>query len=115
MPEISLNASTPGPNRSRAAVNSASAAAGSRTTISAVPTASGVGDSFSAAAVITPSVPLGPDQEVPQIIAGVVLAQPFQPAQHRAIGQHRLDPQTQIARIAMRQHRHPAGIGRQQP
>ncbi len=56
-----------------------------------------------------------PDQQVPQVIAAVVLAQPLQPVQHRPVRQDRLDPQAQVARIAIAQHVDPARIGRQHP
>ena len=55
----------------------------------------------------------GPDHQAAQIIAGVVLAQPFQPVPDRAVGQHRLQPQTQLARVAVAQDVHAARIGRQ--
>ena len=62
-----------------------------------------------------PQRALCPDQQVPQVIAGVILAQPLQPVQHRSVRQHRLDPQAQVARIAITQHIDPARIGRHHP
>ena len=56
---------------------------------------------------------LGPNHQMAQIIAGVILAQSLQPVQHTSIGQNRFDPQTQIARIAIAQHVYPTRIGGQ--
>ena len=53
------------------------------------------------------------DQQLFQIVAGVVLAQLAQAGEQRPIRQHRLQPQTQIARIAEAQHVDAAGIGRE--
>ena len=52
---------------------------------------------------------------MPQVVAGIVLAQPLQPVQHRSVRQDRLDPQAQVARIAIAQHIDPARIGGQHP
>jgi hypothetical protein len=59
--------------------------------------------------------PLRPDHQVAQVVAHVVLAQARQRVHHAAIGQHRLDPEAQVARIAVAQHVDPARIGRQKP
>ncbi len=58
---------------------------------------------------------LGPDQQVAQVVAAVVLAQALGPAHDRTVGHHRLDPQCQRARIAIAQHPDAAGIGAQKP
>ena len=55
----------------------------------------------------------GTDEEVAQVVAGVVLAQPPQPVPDLAVSGHHLQPQAQVARIAEAQHLHAAGIGRQ--
>ena len=53
------------------------------------------------------------DKELLQIVAGVVLAQPAQTVPDPPVGQHDLEPQRQLAGIAVAQHRDAAGIGRQ--
>jgi hypothetical protein len=58
---------------------------------------------------------LRPDQQVAQVIPHVVLAQARQRVHHRAVGQNRLDPEAEVAGIAVAQHVHAARIGRQKP
>ena len=57
---------------------------------------------------------LGPDQKVAQVVAGIVLAQAFQPVPDLAVRQHRFQPQHLIAGIAVAQRVHAARIGGQQ-
>ncbi len=56
---------------------------------------------------------LAADEELLQIVAGVVLAQPSEPVPNPAVGQHHLDPQGQLAGIAVAQDRDAAGVGRE--
>ena len=53
----------------------------------------------------------GADEQLAQAIAGVVLAQPAQPVPHRAIRQHHLQPEHQVARIAVAHGVVAAGVG----
>jgi len=53
------------------------------------------------------------DEQLLQVVAGIVLAQPAQAAKHAAVGEHDFQPEREVARIAIAQHVHPAGIGRQ--
>ncbi len=55
----------------------------------------------------------GADQQLLEVVAGVVLAQAGQTVQHAAVGQHRLQAQGQLAHRPVAQHRHAAGIGGQ--
>ena len=56
--------------------------------------------------------PLAADEKLLHVVAGVVLAQPAQAVPNAAVGQHHLEPQHEIARIAVAQHLDAAGIGR---
>ena len=56
---------------------------------------------------------LAADEQLLQIVAGVVLAQPAQPVPDPPVGQYHLDPQGQLAGVAVAQHGDAAGIGRQ--
>ena len=56
--------------------------------------------------------PFGPDKQIAQVIAGIILAQFRKPVPHAAIGQNNLKPQHQIAGIAIPDDVQPAGIGR---
>ena len=94
-------------------MNSSSAASGEGTAHSATTTSRGRGTSFSTAAVMMPSVPSRPDEQLAQAIAGVVLAQPAQPVPDLAVRQHDLQPQHQVARIAVAHGVVAAGVGRQ--
>ena len=51
------------------------------------------------------------DEEMLQVVAGVVLLQPLQPVIDLAIGQHHFQPQHLLPRIAELQHVHAARIG----
>ena len=53
------------------------------------------------------------DQQMAQVIAGVVLPQRREPVQDTAVGQDGLDTQTQITRVAIAQDVHAARVGRQ--
>ena len=55
----------------------------------------------------------GADEQVPQGVAGVVLAQRSKTVPDAAIGQHHLQAQHQLARVAVAQHLDAAGVGRQ--
>ena len=56
---------------------------------------------------------LGADEQVTQVIAGIVLAQPVQAMPDLAVGRHYLQSQAQLAHVAVAQHLHPAGVGGQ--
>ena len=60
-----------------------------------------------------PQRALGADEQLLQVVAGVVLAQAAQRGQDAAVGQHHLEPEHQVAHVAEAQHRGAAGIGRQ--
>ena len=51
------------------------------------------------------------DEEVLQVVARVVLAQPAQPVPHAPVGQHHLQPQHLLAHVAVAQHLRAAGVG----
>ena len=53
------------------------------------------------------------NEKITQIVASVVLAQAAQAVPDLAIGGHHFEPETELARIAVAQHRHATGIGRQ--
>ncbi len=53
------------------------------------------------------------DEQVLEIVAGIVLAQPPQSVPDPPVGQHHFEPEAEIAGIAIGQHIEPAGIGRQ--
>ena len=53
------------------------------------------------------------DEELTQAIAGVVLAQPAQPVPDRAVGQHHLQPEHQVARVAVAHRVVATGVGGQ--
>ena len=55
------------------------------------------------------------DQQAAQILTRVVLAQPAEPVPDPPVRQHRLEPEAEIACIAVTQHIHPARIGGQNP
>jgi hypothetical protein len=61
-----------------------------------------------------PQRALGPDQQVLEVVAGVVLAQALEAVPDLAAGQHRLDPQDLVAHDAVAQHGRAAGVGRGQ-
>ena len=53
------------------------------------------------------------DEELLQIVAGIVLAQAAQPVPDPPVRQHDFEAQGQLARVAVAQYRDAAGIGRQ--
>ena len=55
----------------------------------------------------------GADQEVLEVVAGIVLFERVQPLVEPAIGQHGLDPERQFAGVAEGQHLDAAGVGAQ--
>ncbi len=55
------------------------------------------------------------DEEMLQVIASIVLPQPGKAVPDRAIGQHHLEPEHEITRVAITQNRRAAGIGRDVP
>ena len=67
--------------------------------------------SFSTAAVMMPSVPSAPTNRWRRRVAGVVLAQPAQPVPDLPVRQHHLQPEHQVARIAVAHRVVAAGIG----
>ena len=58
-----------------------------------------------------PSVPSRADKQLLQVVAGVVLAQRAQAVPDRAVWQHHFEAEHEIARIAVAQHLHAAGVG----
>src|SRR6202011_5219976 len=60
-----------------------------------------------------PERALAADEELLQIVAGIVLAQAAQPVPDPPVREHDLEAQSQLARIAVAQYRDAAGIGRQ--
>jgi hypothetical protein len=56
---------------------------------------------------------LGADEQVLQVVAGVVLAQAAQAIPDLAARQHHFEAQRQFARVAVAQHLHAAGVGGQ--
>jgi hypothetical protein len=57
----------------------------------------------------------GADEQVLEVVAGVVLAQAAQAVPDLAAGQHDLEAQRQVARVAVAQHLRAAGIGGRLP
>ena len=55
----------------------------------------------------------GADEQVLQVVAGIVLAQAAQAVPDTSVRQHHFQPQHQIARIAVAQHAVAAGVGGQ--
>ena len=53
------------------------------------------------------------DEQIAQVVAGVVLLQGAQPSHTRPVGGHHLEPERQRARVAVGQHADAAGVGRQ--
>jgi alpha/beta hydrolase family protein len=56
---------------------------------------------------------LAADEELLQIVAGIVLAQAAKAVPNPSVGQHHLEAQCQLAGIAVAQDRDAAGVGRQ--
>ena len=54
---------------------------------------------------------LGADEEIAQIVAGIVLLQLRQPVQDAAVGQHHFEPERHLARHAIGERGGAAGIG----
>ena len=81
------------------------------TATNAVATARRPGRSFSTARGDDAERALGADEEVLQVVAGVVLAQPAQPVPDAAVGQHDLEPEHLLAHVAVAQHLRAAGVG----
>ncbi len=61
--------------------------------------------------MIEPERALGADEQVFQVVAGVVLAQAAQAVPQAAVGQYDLQAEAEFARIAIAQHLHSTGIG----
>ncbi len=53
------------------------------------------------------------DEQVAQIVAGIVLPERPQAVPDAAIGEHHFEPEHEAARIAIGEHLQPAGIGRE--
>ena len=58
---------------------------------------------------------LGPDEELGEVVAGVVLAQAAQPVPDPAVGQHHLEPEHELAGHPVAQHGGAAGVGGEVP
>ena len=54
----------------------------------------------------------GADEQLFQVVAGIVLAQAAQAIEQLPVGQHDLQAQGQVARVAIAQHLHAPRIGR---
>jgi hypothetical protein len=68
------------------------------------------GTSRRTAAVMMPSVPSAPRKELLEVVAGVVLAQRAQSVPHPAVGQHHLQAEHLLARVAVAKHVHAARV-----
>ncbi|GJD76417.1 hypothetical protein CFIICLFH_4675 [Methylobacterium goesingense] len=55
--------------------------------------------------------PLGPEEELLQVVARIVLAQALEPVPDPAVGQHHLEPENEVAGIAVGEHRRAARVG----
>ncbi len=55
----------------------------------------------------------GADEEVAQVVAGIVLLQPAQPVPDLARRQHDFEAEAELAHVAIGKHRRAAGIGRE--
>ena len=107
-----LEAGQPGPERARGRARAASIAASSVGSVaSAVSVAAGRGCSFSVAAVMIAERAFAADQQVAQVVAGVVLAQRREAVPDLALGGHDLEAEAQLARVAVAQHLRAAGVG----
>ena len=53
------------------------------------------------------------EEQLLQVVAGVVLAQALEAVPHAAVGEHDFESEYQVARVAVAQHRGAAGVGRQ--
>src|SRR5690349_17077023 len=53
------------------------------------------------------------DEEILEIVAGVVLAQSFQAVPHAAVGQYHLEPECELAGVAVAKHVDAARVGRE--
>ena len=56
---------------------------------------------------------LGADEQVFQVVAGIVLAQRRKPVPGTAVRQHRFEAERELAGVAVAQHRGAAGVGRE--
>ena len=56
---------------------------------------------------------LGAHEQVLEVVAGVVLLERAQAVPDVAVGQHHLEAEHQVARVAVAQHLHAAGVGRE--
>ena len=89
------------------------AACGSRMASQAVATSLGAGHSFSTALVMTPERALGAHEQMLEVVAGIVLLERAQAVPDLAVGQHDFEAQHEVAGVAVAQHLHAAGIGRE--
>ena len=103
----------PGPRRSCASASSDVAAASVGSDAIAVATAAGRGCSFSVAAVMIAERAFAADQEVAQVVAGVVLAQARQAVPDAPLGGDDLEAEALLARVAVADDLRAAGVGRE--
>ncbi len=97
--------------RARRCDSSATAAAGSRTATQAVASACGRGIQLQHGGGDDAQRAFRADEQVLQVVAGVVLAQAAQAVPHAPVRQHDFQPEHQVARIAVAQHIDAARIG----
>ena len=95
-------------SRSRSAMPASTVA----TAASAVTRVRGSGKSFEHRRGHDAQRALRADEELLEVVAGVVLAQAAQAAVDAAVREHRFDAQRQLARVAVAQHRRAPGVGR---
>ena len=108
---ISSKLVTVPPTRACARLSSFTAAAGEGTPMKAVSTARGRGNSLQHRGGDDAERAFGADEDVAQVVAGVVLLQLRQQVHDAAVGQHHLEPEHQIARDAVGDRAGAAGIG----
>ena len=99
--------------RSRRRASSSTASAGVSTATHAVAVARGLREELQHRGGDDAERALGADEELLQVVAGVVLAQAAQAVPDAAVGQHHLEPEHQLARVAVAQHVDAARVGRE--
>ena len=101
----------PGPSRSWASASSAVAAASVGRLAIAVTIAAGPRMQLQRRRGDDAERAFAADEEVAQVVAGVVLAQARQAVPDLALGRHHLEAEAELARIAVAQHLRAAGVG----
>ena len=91
--------------------SSFSACAGDVNPIKAVSSARGLGNSFSASRGDDAERAFGADEEIAQVVAGIVFFQLRQAVENTPVGQHHFQPERHLARHAIGERGGAAGIG----